>query len=69
MFFLFGFGTKRRDLGPGEVRTCPRCGNTSRFTRIRQFRQFSVFFVPVLRWKRRQLEVCGICGTAVPVGG
>jgi hypothetical protein len=25
VFLLFGFGTKQRDLGPGEVRTCPRC--------------------------------------------
>ena len=23
MFFLFGFGTKQQDLGPGQVRTCP----------------------------------------------
>ncbi len=68
MFFLFGFGTKQRDLGPGEVRTCPRCGNTTQWRRIRQFRQFSVFFVPLLRWRRETLEVCGVCGTAVAVG-
>lgn len=67
MFFLFGFGTKERHLGPGEVRTCPRCGNTSRFARVRQARQFTVFFVPIVRWGRRQLEICGVCGTAVEV--
>jgi hypothetical protein len=32
---------------------------------MRQYKQFTVFFIPVARWKRRQLEVCGICGTAV----
>jgi len=26
-----------------------------------------VFFVPVARWKRRQLEACGICGAAIEV--
>ncbi|MGY1650553.1 MULTISPECIES: zinc-ribbon domain-containing protein [Geodermatophilus] len=67
MFLLFGFGTKQKVLGPGEVRTCPRCGNTTQWTRIRQFRQFSLFFVPVARWRRETLEVCGVCGTAVQV--
>ncbi len=67
MFFLFGFGTKQQHLGPGQLRTCPRCSHTTVWTRIRQFRQFSVFFVPVLRWRREQLEVCGVCGTAVAV--
>ena len=67
VFFLFGFGTKQQDQGPGEVRTCPRCGNTSQWARVRQFRQLTVFFVPVLRWGRRHFEVCGICGNAVHV--
>ena len=65
MLFLFGFGTKQQDLGLGEVRTCSRCGNTTQWERLRQFKQFTVFFVPIARWGRRQLEVCGICGTAV----
>lgn len=67
MFFLFGFGTKQQHLGPGATRTCPHCAGTSQWERVRQFRQFSVFFVPLVRWKRRRLEVCGICGTAVEV--
>ena len=67
MFFLFGLGTKQEHLGPGETRTCPNCGNTSQWTRVKQFRQLSVFFVPVARWGRRHFEVCGICGTSVEV--
>ena len=67
MFFLFGFGTKEQHLGPGNTRTCPRCNNTSQWARIRQFSQFTLFFIPVARWKRRQLEVCGICCAAVEV--
>jgi hypothetical protein len=67
VFFLFGFGTRQRDLGPGATRTCPRCSNTTTWARVRQYRQFSVFFVPLLRWKRQELEVCGICGAAVEV--
>jgi hypothetical protein len=65
VFFVVGFGTKQQELGPGEVRACLRCGNTSQWTRFRQFRQFTLFFVPVARWGRRQFEVCDICGNAV----
>ena len=65
MFFLFGFGSKQRHLGPGETRTCSRCGNTTRWERVRQYKQFTVFFVPIARWGRRQFETCPICGAAV----
>ncbi len=67
VFFLFGFGTKQEHLGPGQTRTCLRCHNTTQWARLREFKQFTVFFVPVARWRRRQLEVCGICGAAVEV--
>ncbi|ANZ26861.1 MULTISPECIES: zinc-ribbon domain-containing protein [Rhodococcus] len=67
VFLLFGYGTKRQHLGSGQTRTCPRCHNTTQWARIREFSQFTLFFVPVARWKRRQLEECGICGTAVEV--
>lgn len=65
VLFVFGYGTKQKFLGAGHVRTCPRCHNTTQWTRMREFKQFTLFFVPVARWKRRQFEVCGICGTAV----
>lgn len=65
VFFIFGLGTKQRHLGPGETRTCQRCHNTTQWTRMREFKQLTVFFVPVARWKRRRLEACGICGTTV----
>ncbi|MGW0027938.1 zinc-ribbon domain-containing protein [Rhodococcus sp. NPDC003383] len=67
MFLLFGFGTKRQNLGPGQIRTCPRCNNTTQWARIRECQQFTLFFVPVARWKRRHLEQCGICGAAVAI--
>ncbi|WP_197379686.1 zinc-ribbon domain-containing protein [Mycolicibacterium mengxianglii] len=66
-FLLFGYGTKQQALGAGDVRTCPRCHNTTQWTRMREFKQFTLFFVPVARWKRRVFEMCGICGAAVAV--
>jgi predicted RNA-binding Zn-ribbon protein involved in translation (DUF1610 family) len=67
MFFIFGFGTKQRDEGPGQTRTCPRCGNTTVWGRVREHKQFSLFFIPIARWQRRDLEVCPVCGEAVAV--
>ena len=67
MLFIFGFGTKQQHLGPGGVRTCPRCHNNSQWARMREFRQFTLFFIPIARWKRRQFEVCGICGAAAAI--
>jgi zinc-ribbon family len=65
VFLLFGFGTKQKYLGPGQTRTCPRCSNTTQWERVRQFKQFSVFLVPIARWGRQQLETCPVCGAAV----
>lgn len=65
VLFFFGYGTKQKNLGAGEVRTCPRCHNTTQWVRMQEFKQFSLFFVPVARWKRRQFEACGICGAAI----
>ncbi|MFB1294044.1 zinc-ribbon domain-containing protein [Mycobacterium sp. pW049] len=67
MLFFFGYGTKQKQMGLGQVRACGRCHNTSQWIRLREFKQFTVFFIPVARWKRRNLEVCGICGAAVAV--
>lgn len=65
MLFIFGFGTKQKLLGAGEVRTCPRCHNTTQWTRMRQYKQFTLFFIPIARWKRSQFEACGICGATM----
>ena len=67
MFFFFGYGSKQKDLGPGSTRTCPRRNNTTTWARVKRYEQFTVFFVPVLRWGRQQAEVCTICGTTVAV--
>ncbi|MCK0174984.1 MULTISPECIES: zinc-ribbon domain-containing protein [Mycobacteriaceae] len=66
-FFIVGLSTKQKYLGAGGVRTCPRCHNNSQWSRMKEYRQFTLFFIPIARWKRRNFEVCGICGSAVAV--
>lgn len=67
MLFIFGFGTKQKLLGATDVRTCPRCHNTTQWSRMRQYKQFTLFFIPIARWSRKQFEVCGICGASIAV--
>ncbi|PHV67893.1 zinc-ribbon domain-containing protein [Williamsia muralis] len=67
VFFIFGFGTKQKHLGPGQTHTCPHCHNTTQWARIRQYQQFTLFFIPIARWKRRQFEQCGVCGIVAAV--
>lgn len=67
VLFFFSYGLKQKHLGAGEVRACPRCHNTTQWARMREFKQISLFFIPVARWNRQQFEACGICGTTVAV--
>ena len=67
MFLLFGFGTKQQHLGPGQTRTCPNCHNTTQWARLREFKQFTVFFIPIARWGRQRFDTCPVCGAAVEV--
>jgi hypothetical protein len=34
---------------------------------MKQFQQFTLFFVPVARWKRVEFEECGICGAGLSI--
>lgn len=61
LFFLFGGGIRFRDQGPGQQRTCPRCANTATWQRLRRFRELTLFFVPIARWGRRDVESCLVC--------
>ncbi len=45
----------------------PALRQHSQWTRIQEVKQFSVFFVPLARWGRREFEVCGICSTVFEV--
>ncbi|MBI5106556.1 MAG: zinc-ribbon domain-containing protein [Solirubrobacterales bacterium] len=64
-FFLFGWGDRLEPLGAAELRTCPRCHNTTTWQRLRRTHRVTLFFVPLLRWGRRELEACPVCGEAV----
>ena len=65
MLFLFiGYGTKLKLLGELAERTCPRCHNTTVWSRVERYRYLSLFFVRVACWQREQLDACPVCGHA-----
>ena len=67
MFFLLilGLATHLKPLGQGDERTCPRCHNTTTWARLRESTQLTLFFIPVLRWGRREFDACPVCGQRV----
>ena len=68
IFLLFGGGTRVKELGDGESRLCARCHNTTTWTRLRVWHVFTFFFIPIVRWGRREIEACPVCGEAVDAG-
>lgn len=65
-FLLFGLSTRLKPLGAGSLRECARCHNTTRWSRLRRYHQLTLFFIPVLRWRREEIEACPICGAEQP---
>lgn len=63
-FFLFGYGPRRRDLGPDVERDCPNCHNRRTWQRYEETKWVTVFFLPVIPTGRRQFTVCPVCNLA-----
>ena len=65
--FIFGWGERLKQLAGGTVQTCGRCHNTTTWQRLRRQQQITLFFIPVARWGRREIEACPICGQTAPL--
>jgi len=59
--FFFGWGRKIKLLGQTLMRNCGRCGKQSVWSISKQYRYFSIFFVPVARWNVEWLHLCPVC--------
>ena len=68
MFVLFGFGRRRvHDKGPVIACTCPRCHNEVTLALMHVTTWFTLFFIPVLPYSRKQFLSCPICAWSLPV--
>jgi hypothetical protein len=62
MPILFGWGkTTVKDHGECIAATCPRCHNSVVLHHIYLTVWFTLFFLPVIPYKRRRMLVCPIC--------
>ncbi len=65
MPILFGWGkTTVKDHGECIAASCPRCHNQVILRHLLVTTWFTLFFVPLIPYKRRRVLVCGICSWA-----
>ena len=61
MFYIFGYGPRRRDLGLDVERNCTNCNNRRQWHRFEERNWISLFFIPVIPLGRKFLTVCPVC--------
>ena len=68
MFLIFGFGRRRvKDLGPVVACTCSRCHNEVSLSLVHVTAWFTLFFIPLVPYSRKQFLTCPICAWSLPV--
>jgi hypothetical protein len=66
MFILFGFGKPTvQYLGSAGIRLCPRCRNQKEWSHLRMRTWFTLFFIPIIPYKTRNVSVCPVCAYEV----
>jgi hypothetical protein len=67
MFLIFGLSTKAELLGLVSF-VCQVCGNAGPHQLVREKTRFSLFFVPLIPIRTRNVAHCRVCGarTRVP---
>lgn len=67
---IYGWGRRTtKDEGPSRTYTCSNCRNVNRFKLLTVRKWFTLFFIPLIPYETKHLEVCPICraGRAIAV--
>jgi len=65
MFLLFGWGKKTvKNYGDLFPMKCPQCNNTVYYKLIKLTTWFSVFFIPIIPYEKKNLLMCGVCNNS-----
>ena len=68
MLILWGFGHKTtKILGVLPESLCGRCNNRTARKIMKLTSWFTLFFIPIIPYRRQYLLVCPICGQAQPL--
>lgn len=62
MIFIAGVYPKQKKLEYNVgVNLCPNCGKYGRFEVYIEYKTFSLFFIPIIKWKKRYFIVTSCC--------
>lgn len=50
---IYGIGNGRNNLDLSQVKICNVCGANGRYEAFVDFRRFSLFFIPLIKWGRK----------------
>lgn len=63
MFFVFGVSTKEKEIDFTQTTVCPSCGSYGRYEVFMTYSQFSLFFIPIIKWNRKYYVRMSCCGS------
>ena len=61
MFIIFGTRRTEKQLTAGREFQCPRCNNIRRWPLMQYTSWVSLFFIPLIPYKKKYYEMCPIC--------
>ena len=63
MIFIAGVYPKQKKLEyEGGPEVCKNCGRYGRYQVYMEYNTFSLFFIPIIKWKKRYFVVTTCCG-------
>lgn len=69
MLFL-GFGKRTYKVkGETQAQKCKKCSHERPFKIVEEKRWFTLFFIPLIPYKKRNLVVCSLCGAGYETNG
>lgn len=63
MFFFFSYGAKQKNLGIVQAILCDVCGQFGKYEAYAIFNEFSMFFIPLYRSKKKYVIKMTCCQT------
>lgn len=63
MFFLMGVKNNREELGLKQTVICDNCGSYGRLSCYMDFKQLSIFFIPIIKWDKEYYIKTSCCGS------
>lgn len=68
MFIIWGFGHQTvRSFGSAAAQRCSRCNNTISRELVKVTTWFTLFFIPIIPYRKEYLLICPICRDAVKI--